>query len=360
MIKRCQVILLLLGLPAIGCQRPFLHSQIELINAEKRALEDELYALQFEYEDALRKIEKLQRQNERTGGGSGAPGRDDRPSGSGSRTQGSPVPDIDLSPPLIEEGVPIEPRIEMPLDRGTSESASPVLPAPRSSTTPPTRSPVPPEPPRSTLPPSTPSSTQSPSRTQSDIKSVEVPTRILSLDPADPRVTQLHLNPVHTKGSDFDHQPGDDGLTVVVEPRNRDDTFVPLAGPISVLILDPTKSAEEGRVLARWEIDANEAQRLLKNTASVRGIELKLAWPDKKPPATNRVELHVRYLTVDHRDLRAQRELFLTLPGQVTQRWTPRAVTHHAASEPATPAPHAPTAPTTPTETARPDWRPYR
>lgn len=344
MIKRCLVILLLLGLPAMGCQRPLLHSQLELINAEKRALEDELYSLQFEYEDALRKIDKLQRQNERLHGGSGSPARVDRPSG-------SPVPDIDLSPPLIEEGVPIEPRIEMPPDRATPESSTPALPAPRSRTPPLARSPAPPEPPRSTQRQSI------PSRIQSDTRSVEVPTRILSLDPADPRVTHLHLNPVHTKGSDFDHQPGDDGLIVVVEPRNRDETFVPLAGPISVLILDPAKSSEEGRILARWEIDANEAQRLLKNTAAVRGIELKLTWPDKKPPETNHVELHVRYLTVDHRDLRAQQDLFLSLPGQVTQRWTPRAVTRHAASEPSTPAPFAPAAPT---ETARPDWRPYR
>jgi hypothetical protein len=154
-------------------------------------------------------------------------------------------------------------------------------------------------------------------------------------------VTHVFLNPVLTAGTDFDRQPGDDGIVVVIEPRNRDDAFVPLAGPISVLVLDPAKTPEEGRIVARWDIDATEAQRMLVDSPTVRGIQLRLPWP-ARPPQTSQLHLYVRYLTVDHRDLRADRELFITLPGQYSQRWTPRAAPRSSSEHTAaTVQPHA-------------------
>jgi hypothetical protein len=155
--------------------------------------------------------------------------------------------------------------------------------------------------------------------------------RTHSLEPADPRVTHIFLNPLLTGGRDFDRQPGDDGIIVVVEPRNRDEAFVPLAGPITVVALDPTKGVDEGRIVERWEINANEAQKSLRNSATMRGIELRLPW-STAVPQTSRLHLHVRYITVDNRDLRSDRPLFLNLPGQFSQQWTPRAASRSAPS----------------------------
>jgi hypothetical protein len=58
------------------------------------------------------------------------------------------------------------------------------------------------------------------------------------------------------------------------------------------------------------------------------------------------MQLVVRYVTIDGRTLEADRELFLTLPGQITQRWTPRST--RQATMAAT------------REVATPEWRPNR
>lgn len=333
----CRAWLPLVLVLAIGCrQSPYMSAHVQLMNAEKRALEDELYNLEFEYEDALRELEELRQENERLRGGSNSTGRSNSPSRS--RT----VPrSQELLPPTIDEGTLTEPQIEIPGEPSSSSGAGSPSPSPT------TGSPrtVP-----SGLPPGA-SLRSSPKK--SAAQPVSVGPNATSLEPADPRVTQLFINPLRTGGLNFDREPGDDGISVVVEPRNRDDQFVPLAGPISVLVLDPAKSADQGRIVARWEVAANEAQELLQNTATSRGICLKLQWPGE-PPGVSRLQLHVRYITVDNRDLRAERDIYLNLPGQFSQQWTPRAGGPANAAEPA-PAPVA-----EPTQTASPEWSPYR
>jgi hypothetical protein len=257
---------------------------------------------------------------------------------------------------MIDEGSLTEPKIELP---NSSESRD--LPMPRSEGTPGTAPPLPPAAPSRSPPKS--------SENKPAIGGREIPTRTLSLEPADPRVTHIVLNQLLTGGTDFDKKPGHDGIVVVVEPRNRDEAFVPLAGPITVLVLDPTKTAEQGRIVARWEIDANEAQKSLRNSGKLRGIELRLPWT-VKPPEINKLHLYVRYITVDNRDLRADRPLAINLPGDVTQQWTPRAVSRFSPDLPSNPSePSRPeeltTAPATPgpaapAQAARPEWRPNR
>src|SRR6185503_16880184 len=48
----------------------------------------------------------------------------------------------------------------------------------------------------------------------------------------DKNVTHIQLNPLHTCGQDFDHAPGDDGISILIEPRNGANQFVPLARPV--------------------------------------------------------------------------------------------------------------------------------
>jgi hypothetical protein len=349
----CFIILALIALLALGChQSPQMSAHLQLMNAEKRALEDELYALEFDYEDAVHELEKLRKENENLRGSAGLPQRGSAPaprrngssSGKDSSNQKS-----DLMPPMVDEGMLVEPRIEMPSNQPSRD-----LPRPNNNAVPPDAPP--------TLPGAPPRSSKRPDEGKTPV-SLEEPNRAWSLEPGDPRVSHIFLNPLLTGGSDFDRQPGDDGIVVVIEPRNREEKFVPLAGPITVVVLDPEKTPEQGRVVARWEIAANTAQQALQNTATVRGIQLKLPWPDS-PPTINRLHLFVRYVTVDNRDLRADREVFLTLPGQFSQRWTPRAATRGTNSSATTDAelqlPAATDSSPSAEQAARPEWRPYR
>ena len=63
-------------------------------------------------------------------------------------------------------------------------------------------------------------------------------------EPLDPRVTHIVVNPFLTTGHDFDHKAGDDGVSVVIEPRNADDRFVPISGSISIAVIDPALDGE--------------------------------------------------------------------------------------------------------------------
>ena len=140
--------------------------------------------------------------------------------------------------------------------------------------------------------------------------------------PTDKKITHVTLSPLFTGGADFDSQPGDDGLCVVVEPRNAGEEYVLEAGPISIVVLDPSRQGDAARV-ARWDFDLSAARQKLAGSAATTGIKLELPWP-ATPPAANRLHLFVRYETADGRKLQTDREIFLTPPGQVSSRWTPR------------------------------------
>jgi hypothetical protein len=141
-------------------------------------------------------------------------------------------------------------------------------------------------------------------------------------EPADRKITHLFLDPQLTGGCDLDGQPGDDGLRIVVEPRNAAEQFIAEAGSLSIVVLDPSKQGEAARV-ARWDFDERATRQLLADTAPRRGMRLELPWPGAAPGG-KRLQLFIRYVTPDGRRLQVDRELFVTPPGEAISRWTPR------------------------------------
>jgi len=138
----------------------------------------------------------------------------------------------------------------------------------------------------------------------------------------DKKVTHLFLSPQQTRGADFDGQPGDDGLRILFEPRNAGEEFVSEAGTLSVVVLDSEREGDAARI-ARWDFDQSATRQMLAATSPERGIKLEVPWP-AAAPTSNRLKLFVRYETADGRRLQADRDVFVTLPGQAISRWTPR------------------------------------
>ena len=177
-------------------------------------------------------------------------------------------------------------------------------------------------------------------------------TTSLPAPPSDKKVTHLFLNPALTGGVDFDGQPGDDGLRIIVEPRNADDQFINESGTLSVVVLDPTRQGEAAR-LARWDFDQPATRQLLADNSPRDGMKLELPWP-ASPPDANRLQLFVRYVTADGRKLQADREVFITHADQAISRWTPRST----AASPEVAAAAVVAAAPTPSSAKRmwPDW----
>jgi hypothetical protein len=330
---------------ALGCSPNRRRSDAyqELLDAEKRFLEDQLYKLDYEIDVLKEKHDSTLRENEalrralaesRDGG--------DSPNGAGGGSTIRPRLDGDITPPQIDLGEPTAPGIN--------------------------------------LPPITPPSELEPDLPMGD---APMPPAAPGLDnpaghdePADPLITQIHLHPLLTGGADFDGKPGDDGVSVVIEPRNGIDEFVPVAGPISLVVLDPEKQGEAARV-ARWDFTAHEARDLMTRSVFGRGIHLQLPWPGEAPE-NSRLRLFVRYTAPDGTHLEAEREFFAEPPGRVARHWTPLAPSggevdlashipiHPGAAEPrpavAPPriAKQPPSAGQISDEPARPQWRPYR
>ncbi|MBC8355075.1 MAG: hypothetical protein H8E66_24105 [Planctomycetes bacterium] len=266
---------------AAGCRSdPNIASHIEMMNIERRTLEDQLYELEYDYE---RKVAELEEAKERLrrfdGGDSDLRHTDETP-----RIELPEADDdmLDLSPPSVTPGVPDQRPLELP-EPGASGRSN-----------------------------------------RRDFETQPVRIGPTLLEPDDPRITHIHIDPVHTGGSDFDQQPGDDGILVVVEPRNRNEAFVPLAGPVSVVVLDYAKreAGDEARI-ARWELTAQQIDRSLHNNSTQRGIYLRLPWGDERPESS-KLMVAVRYTTADGRKLEATRDIFVTRPGQFSQRWTRR------------------------------------
>lgn len=325
-----------------GCSGgPALNAHIETLNNEFRQLEDQYYALEGENQQLSLEVKRLERQIEKLGGDP------DNTGGllprSPNRQRNTPRPSIDLEPPTIEFPGPDAPSssppssIEPAREPARPSLAPPVIqPGPRPSNLrkPETELPGPevelaPEPDVLPTPPKLPETPSAP-------------------EPIDPRVTHVHLNPTLTGGNDFDQQPGDDGLSILLEPRNQNNQYVPQAGAVSIVVIDPAQPNETSRI-ARWDFDLSATQQKLQNSSAADGIHLELPWP-AKPPAHNRLKLFVRYETTDGRKLQTDREIFVALPGEISQRWTPRAAdapsrkpAAAAQAKPATTSPEAAT-----------------
>jgi hypothetical protein len=140
-------------------------------------------------------------------------------------------------------------------------------------------------------------------------------------EPVDARVTHIVFNSRLTGGVDLNGRPGDEGLMLVVEPRNADGQYVPLPGEVSIVVLDRSKTGQDARV-ARWDYESVETSRFLRKTLFGRGIHLELPWPNQ-PPESERLEVHVRYTTVDGRKLEAEREVQVDPLDQAAGGWTP-------------------------------------
>jgi hypothetical protein len=122
---------------------------------------------------------------------------------------------------------------------------------------------------------------------------------------------------------ELDGMPGDDGISVLIEPRNAQGQFVARPGTLHLVLLDPLKRGEEAR-FARWDFDADTARRMMKEDGLDRGVHVRVPWPDV-PPTTDRLHLFVRYTTEDQRALETDREIVVRSADLVADRWTPRA-----------------------------------
>lgn len=138
------------------------------------------------------------------------------------------------------------------------------------------------------------------------------------------QVVGIALNRTLTGGINSGDRPGDQGLLVVVEPRDRAGRTIDAPAEMSIVVLDPSQRDEEGMAAcaARWDFSAAETAAMFRRNGANRAIHLMMAWPGE-PPKHGNLHLFVRYTTRDGRKLEADQPIEVAVPGQMSARWDP-------------------------------------
>ena len=125
------------------------------------------------------------------------------------------------------------------------------------------------------------------------------------------RVAKVVLNRRLTGGFNTDRRLGDDGVMVVLEPRNESDQLVARPGHIAVAVIDPQLSGEQSHV-ARWEFESHEAMQYFRKTALGEGYHLDLRWPNR-PPEHGRLMLVVQFTSPEGKEFEVSQSILVDL-----------------------------------------------
>lgn len=141
------------------------------------------------------------------------------------------------------------------------------------------------------------------------------------------QVAAITLNRTLTSGFKREGNGPDDGIRMVIEPRDAQGRLLPAVAPISVVVLDSQLPEEQARV-ARWDLTAEQVSTTYQNIPAGEGFFLELPWPEELP-AHERLHLFIRYTTRDGRKLESRAELDIEL--KPNPQWSPVTRVGHTA-----------------------------
>lgn len=168
--------------------------------------------------------------------------------------------------------------------------------------------------------------------------------------------SRLSINKRLTGGMDRDSTGGDEGIMVMVEPRDEQGRLVNDPGAVSLVLMDPAQIGDAARI-ARWDFQKHEFDDHFKNSTFGQGLQYELSWPGE-PPEHRDLVLFVRYMADDGTKLTTDVPLRIRLASD-----SPRIVRASAADgdEPsAIEEPEERDSPVREARSRRPEWKPYR
>jgi hypothetical protein len=164
---------------------------------------------------------------------------------------------------------------------------------------------------------------KTPARLASNRSSIKQATlQIATEKVTDTRVVELAFHPSLSRALNLDDRPDDDGLYLVLQPKNERGQMVPVAADLTIIALDPAREGKAGQV-GRWDYSAAEVQSKLRPIGHEQGIHFQLPWngPD---PSADRVIVFGLYKFPDGRQVMGEKEIFISNDGSHKTVWTPR------------------------------------
>ncbi len=319
--KRRTYLLIVIAAVALGGCRSDVHR--ELLERELRWQEEEIDHLEDHVIEYKRRLASLQRENaalrEKLAAATARAQPEDRDDAASRRRKTRP-PAVDGEPPEVEMGDQAAP------PNGPPERAAPGAAMPEGE---PAELPqedsgeLPALEPLNEEGDSTGQPATEPGRNHSSADSGTLPNTAPRMNRAQATSSAIHrivLNREGTHGYDADGQPGDDGIRVVVEPRDRQGRIVHEPGELHIELYAPTT---EGEIpVARWIFTSDQTARRLAGTPDGQGMEYILRWP-ASPPPQRQVKLYVRYLTQNGAELSTEQALVVAPPAAAARRSPP-------------------------------------
>ena len=106
------------------------------------------------------------------------------------------------------------------------------------------------------------------------------------------QVAGLKINPLLTGGFDRDGKPGDDQVTLVFSPIDRNEKPVQIPGHVECELFDRSQSADQQR-LGLWTFDSAKTHSAWQKTLGSFGYRFELPW--QTTPSSGELELLVRF-----------------------------------------------------------------
>lgn len=140
----------------------------------------------------------------------------------------------------------------------------------------------------------------------------------------DTRVVEMGFHPSLSRAMSFDDRNDDDGVYLVLQPKNALGQMVPAAAALSVVILDPARESDRARI-GRLDYGEEEVRSMMKPIGTSQGIHLSLKW-DSAPQA-DQVLVFARYRFTDGRQVIGDKTFFVSSDSGLRTVWGPRATT---------------------------------
>jgi len=134
--------------------------------------------------------------------------------------------------------------------------------------------------------------------------------------PAVGKVERIELNKLLSGPLDADGRPGDEGVLVVVEPRDGAGRLVHAVGQLSVMLRDPQQSGRQAQ-LGRWDFQPEDLSDHWRKSMLAEGYVFELPWPTE-PPRGKQLQLWARLVDDNGQKHLAQLDIN-TRPHEPTQ-----------------------------------------
>ncbi len=144
----------------------------------------------------------------------------------------------------------------------------------------------------------------------------------LNASPTDTKVIEIAFHPTLCRGQNLGADDSNDGMYLVLQPRNASGEAIDVPASLTIVVLDPLRPENESK-LGRWTLTKEEVDAQLEPVGIGHGYHIPLRWQAAKPTG-DVVQVYVRYEMEDGRRLVNERRLQLHVPSVGSASWTPR------------------------------------